>query len=222
MHTTRDLSSDSFSIRIDGRPAGFDALFPRFSEHDRLGVVVRAPCGAVGASVLILASITAFYDIQRSRSEDFFIYPDYFLFHVGRRLGDHRRLDIWPPHKELVVKDDPEELLRAINDRGVTRLLVEDRTPHLPDLERESLASARARISTALAYAATGRAADADVRIAGNAATEFYVQGVFERSTPAADSARVALEAARGRLREVGLPVEAYRRLSLDDALSLL
>jgi hypothetical protein len=222
MHTTRDLSSDAFSIRIDGRPVGFDAVFPRFSEHDRLGVVVRTPCGAVGASVLILASITAFYDIQRSRSEDFFIYPDYFLFHVGRRLGDHRRLDIWPPHKELVVEDDPEELLRAINDRGVTRLLVEDRTPHLPDLERESLASARARVSTALAYAATGRAGDADVRIAGNAVTEFYVQGVFERSTSVADSARVALETARGRLSEGGLPVEAYRRLSLDDALALL
>lgn len=211
-----------FVIRIDGRRTGFESVFPSFSEDDRVGVVVRKPCGAVGASILILASITAFYDIQRSRSKDFFIYPDYFLFHVGQRLGDHRRLDIWPSHKEVVVDDDPEALLRAINDRGVTRLLVEDRPPGAPDLEREALASARARIATAVAYAATGRAADPDVEIAGNAVTESYVPGVFERSTSVPGPARAALDRARRRLTEAGPPVEAYRRLSLDDALALL
>ena len=42
------------------------------------------PCGAVGASLLLLAAITAFDHAQRARSEHFYIYPDYFLFHVGR------------------------------------------------------------------------------------------------------------------------------------------
>jgi hypothetical protein len=48
------------------------------------------------------------------------------------------------------------------------------------------------------------------------------VQGVLERSTAVPRSARVALGQARRRLSEGGPPVEAYRRLSLDDALALL
>src|ERR1700759_3352939 len=130
---------------------------PGFEDRDRLGIVVRRPCGAVGASALVMAAVTAFYDVQRERSADFFIYPDYFVFHVGRKLGSHNRLDIWPPHKEVVVADEPEELLRAINDRGVTRLLVEDGAPGDGGIARETLASAHARLRTAIAYAGTGR-----------------------------------------------------------------
>ena len=80
------------------------------------GVVMSRPCGAVGASALITATITAFYDIQRARGDDFFVYPDYFLFHVGRRLGDHARLDVWPRHKEVVVGEEP-----AADPRGDQR-----------------------------------------------------------------------------------------------------
>jgi hypothetical protein len=222
MHSSRDLSSSGFSIQVGGRDGGLDGVFERFSERDRLGVVLRHPCGAVGASTLILAAITAFYDIQRSRAEEFFIYPDYFLFHVGRRLGDHRRLDIWPSHKEVVVDDDSEQLLRAINDRGITRLLVDDRAPREAGLERESSASAGARIETVLAYAAAGRVADHDVQIAGTPVTESYVQGVLERSTSVSASDRAALKTARQALQQGGRPVETFRRLTLDQALARL
>jgi hypothetical protein len=222
MHTTQDLSSAAFGIRLDGRPATLQEVFPGFADRDRLGVVVRRSCGATGASTLILAAVTAFYDIQRSRADDFFIYPDYFLFHVGARLGDHNMLDVWPSHKEVVVADSPEELLRAINDRGVTRLLVEDRVPGGPAFERESLASARSRVVTALAYAAAGRVADADLRVAGNSVTESYVEAVLEQSTMNPVPDREAVAAARRALHEDGVPVETYRRLSLDEALARL
>jgi hypothetical protein len=226
MHTTTDLSSSSFSIRVDGTPGDVESVFAGFSVRDRLGVVVREPCGAVGASTLILAAITAYYDVWKARAADFFIYPDYFLFHVGRLLGDHGQLDIWPSHKEVVVEDDAEQLLRAINDRGVTRLLVPDRdSPNGAsgsDLERESLASAHDRIVTALAYDAAGRVDGADVRIAGNGVTEDYVQAVIERSATMLEFDRPALEAARRGLAEEGSPVESYRRIGLEDALSLL
>ena len=59
-------------------------------------------------------------DRQRARGGAFFIYPDYFLFHVGGPLGDHSMLDIWPSHKEVVVPDQAEALLQAINDRAIT------------------------------------------------------------------------------------------------------
>jgi len=226
MHTATELSSQSFTIQVNGSPGDIQSVFAGFSAHDRLGVVVREPCGAIGASTLILAAITAYYDVWRSRSDDFFIYPDYFLFHVARPLGDHGMLDIWPSHKEVVVEDDPEQLLRAINDRGVSRLLVPDGDSRNrasgPDYERESLASARDRITTALAYDAGGRVAESDVRITGNPVTEGFVHDVIKSSAAKLEFDRAGLEAGRRTLRQDGAPVESYRRIGLEDALSRL
>jgi hypothetical protein len=222
VHSSRELSSAAFDITIDGAPVSVADLLPGFDASDRLGLVVRRPCAGVGASALLLAAVTAFYDVQRERAEDFFIYPDYFVFHVGRRLGSHNRLDIWPPHKEVVVDDEPEELLRAINDRGVTRLVVEDGAPGEGSFARETLASARDRIVTAVAYGPNGRARDADVAIGSNGVAESYVDGVLEQSReiPAAERDRIA--AARRQLVEDDRPVETYRRIGLEEALGLL
>jgi hypothetical protein len=196
MHTSTELRSDSFSIELDGRRATITDLLAGAGDDGRLGIVVREPCGAVGASLLLLAAITAFYDAQRARSERFYIYPDYFLFHVGRRHGDHSMLDVWPSHKEVVVPDDPDAILDAINDRAITWLAVPDREPaaaprqrepSVPDREpaaaprqREALSSARDRIVAAFGYSATGRVPDGDVRIAGNEVTESYARAVLD------------------------------------------
>jgi hypothetical protein len=235
-----------FEIGLAGRPASIEALFPGFGEHDRLGLVMRQPCGAVGASALIAATITAFYDIQRSRGGDFFIYPDYYLFHVGRPLGDHARLDIWPRRKEVVVEDDSQRVLEAIDDRGITRLLVEDGPAGDLELEAEALASARARIVNCLAYSASGRVAGADVRIESNPVTEGYVDAILDpearmerlraqggdgaaradaiavRAGEVETDVRRRVRRARGELLEDGVPVETYRRVELDEALALL
>lgn len=220
MHTATELSSSAFAIEVMGQAAGVQEIFPGFTDRDRLGVVVRRPCGAIGASALILAAVTSFYDVQRERHgpDGFFIYPDYFLFHVGERWGDHGMLDVWPSHKEVVVTDDPEELLRAINDRAVTRLLVEDGDARETAFERESLASARDRIVTSLAYSPDGRVAKPDVSVAGNAVTESYVDAVLEDSPHSPDNIRVA----RRSLQENGRVVETYRLLTLDEALARL
>jgi hypothetical protein len=245
VHSARELKSSSFAIEVAGRRAALEELLEGFGEHDRLGLVMRRPCGAVGASALISATVTAFYDVQRARGPDFFIYPDYYLFHVGRPLGDHARLDVWPRRKEVVVGDQPQEILEAIDDRAITRLLVEDGPPSAPVLERETLASARARIATCLAYSPRGRVKDADVRIASNPVTEGYVEAILEPEARLArlraergNGARVAAIAARAdevapevrreikldrrALVEGGVPVESYRRVDLDEALALL
>jgi len=247
MHSSRELRSSSFEIQVDGRPSRLEDLFEGFGEQDRLGVVMSRPCGAVGASALISASITAFYDVQRARGPDFFIYPDYYLFHVGAPLGDHARLDVWPRRKEVVVPTDAQAILEAIDDRAITRLVVEDGEPGDPKLEPDDVASARARIATCLAYSPSGRVADADVRIAGNAVTEGYVEAILAPEERIANlragdgegaAARIeAIEArigevapelrapilrARGELIEGGVPVESYRRIGLDEALGLL
>ncbi len=252
MHSAQELRSSSFEVSLDGRPASLADLFPGFGEQDRLGLVMRRPHGAVGASALITATITAFYDLQRARGPDFYVYPDYYLLHVGRPLGDHGRLDVWPPHKEVVVRDDPEAILEAVNDRAITRLVVEDvRAPSSGEhagFSEEALVSARARVRSCLAYSASGRVRSADVRIAGNPITEGYVQAILDPVTriaklrePGAGEAAVALADAvatrageveqdvrdgirtrRSRLIEDGVPVETYRRIALDEALALL
>jgi hypothetical protein len=265
MHSSRELRSSSFEVRVGGRPAGIRDLFEGFGEQDRLGVVMSRPCGAVGASALITATITAFYDVHRARREEFFVYPDYYLFHVGRPLGDHARLDVWPRRKEVVVGEEPQEILEAIDDRGITRLVVEDGSPTEARLDDEVVASARGRIRTCLAYSPGGRVSDADVEIASNPVTEGYVRAILDPesriarlraelaeaegdgtpgSAPAdaasADVLRARIASIESRLGEVdrdvrmrilrersallreGVPVETYRRISLDEALGLL
>jgi hypothetical protein len=246
MHSSRELRSDSFEIAVEGRAVAVSELFEGFGEQDRLGVVLRGPCAAVGASALICAAITAFYDIQRARGDDFFVYPEYYLFHVGGPHGEHARLDVFPRRKEPVVADDPETLLEALNERGITRLVVEDGDPREPDLDRAELASARGRLASCLAYSPSGRVRDGDVRIAGNYVTEGYVEAILDpesrmarlqegdederalaemiarRAGEVAPGLRAEVAAGRRRLIEDGRPVETYRRLGTDEALALL
>lgn len=229
MHTAETLDGSSFAFTAGGRKVEFSELLPDFTEQDRLGVIVRSPCGAVGASALILATVTAFYDLQRQRAgnfgdaEDFFVYPDYFIFHVGGPLGDHKMLDIFPSHKEVVVEDEAEEILRAINDRAVTRLLVEDLEDAgqvEPELDRPTLASTRLR--TAVAYSPTGRVACADLSVAGNEVTEGYVSEVLDQSEEVEAGIRKDMRSRRSDVLEGGRPLETYRRLTVDDALARL
>jgi hypothetical protein len=245
MHSSQELRSSSFEIEVEGRSTRLEDLFEGFGEHDRLGLIVRQPCGAVGASALITATVTAFYDIQRARSDDFFVYPSYFLLHVGRPFGDHSMLDVWPARKEVVVPEEPERILEAIVDRGVTRLVVEDGQAAAVDYPPELLAGARMEIVSCLAYSPSGRVDASDVRIASNEVTEGYVGAILDpdahagelRSEDAAsayadtiasragevDAAeRARIQRARDELKENGRPVETYRRIGLDEALGLL
>ena len=246
MHSSYELRSDSFAVEIEGHPASIGDLFPGFGEQDRLGVVVRGPCGAVGASALVCATVTAFYDFRRARGGDFFVYPEYYLLHAGEPRGDHGMLDVFPARKEPVVRDEPEALLEALNERAITRLVVEDREPGEPELDRTELESAQGRLLTCLAYSPAGRVHHGDVRIAGNEVTEGYVEAILdpearmerlrqgdederalaewvaERAGEVAPELRAPVAAARAELIEDGRPVETYRRLGMDEALALL
>jgi len=152
-------------------------------------------------------------------------------------------LDVYPGHKEVVVPDEAEALLEAINDRAITWLLVEDCEPAPAPLRRETLASACSRIRGVFAYSPHGRVADADLRIAGNEVTESYVRAVLDpdrlvaligdpddpyaatvarRAAGAPAQVRARLLAERDELCERGRPVESYRRLTVDQALACL
>jgi hypothetical protein len=246
MHSSRQLTSDQFEITVAGRPARIEDLFPGFGEQARIGVVVRDDFGAVGASTLLTAAITAFYDIQRDLYPDgFYRYVDYFLFHADHIRGNHAMLDVFPGHKEVVVADDPESVLRAVNDRGITHLVVPEGEPKNAEFRPETLNGAKHRIKSALLFSPRGRVEGADIEIKGNDHVDFYVWATLrpaewlarfeaqggdpkliagERSRLGEVDDDVASEilAARDRLRVRGRTVESFRRISIDEALRLL
>ena len=210
MHTT-GLRAADFRLVISGGaggPADIDDLFPAFDEHDRLGIVLASDNAAAGAATLILATVTAFYDRLRAVGEPFFAYPDFFAFHVGRRRGSLRKLDVYPEHKEVVVPAEPEAVARAVNDRAITRLLVPDGTGRSDAIANETRASAGRRIRTALAYASDGHPADPDVTLARSPNADAFVEQMLE-ATGAPPTLR-------------GDGQQHFRRVELEAALRLL
>jgi hypothetical protein len=217
VHTTV-LGSDEFELTIDGEPAAIEMLFEGFSEHDRLGIVIASDHGAAGAATLILATVTAFYDRLRASGEAFFAYPDYFALHVGQRHGSLRKLDVYPDHKEIVVPADAESIVRAINDRGITRLLVPGRVPRAPQLTPETRASAERLIRTTLVYSRRGRVLRPNIAVIGSERAESFVTEML-----AAEEADLDAHAIRGALRQPGgPPQESFRRIELPGALGML
>jgi hypothetical protein len=203
MHTT-GLRSDEFQITVGGRRGTIADVFPGFDEHDRLGVVIADDLGAAGAGTLILAAVTAFYDHLRASQAEFFAYADYFAFHVGSDRGTLRKLDVYPAHKEVVVPAEPELILEAINDRGVTRLLVPDGPPAPPQVAAETRHSAHRRLRTALVYSPSGETAGGDIVVRGSAQSDAFIDAM--------------LGAPAGGPR----PPQSFRRLSADEALGML
>jgi hypothetical protein len=246
MHSSGELTKDKFEVNVDGQPAWVDDLFPGFGEQARVGLIVRDDFGAVGASSLLMAAVTGFYDIQRDRNPDgFYRYADYFLFHAGHIHGCHAMLDVFPDHKEVVVADDPESILRAVNDRGITHLIVPEGEPREAALHPETLNGAKERIKGAIAYSPSGRVEGADIEIKGNEHIDFYVWATlepaewcarseaegadpklvaWERSRLGEVSDEVAAEilAQREQLKVSDRSVESFRRTSIDEALCLL
>jgi hypothetical protein len=112
----------------------------------------------------------------------------------------------------VVVANDAERILEAINDRGVTRLLVPDPpagvTAPAPALERETRHSAQRRIRSALVYSPTGATAGADVLVRGSAHSDAYIDAML--GGPAGGPA------AQPR------PAQSFRRVDPHQALGLL
>ncbi|MCK9248331.1 MAG: hypothetical protein M0P31_05055 [Solirubrobacteraceae bacterium] len=182
MHTARQLDESLFTIEIDGRPTDRAALLRGWGPLDRLGVVTHEPLGTIGASHLLQLAITAFYDARPARRDrERPVYPDVFVFHVGGRWGDHADFDVYPPRKEVFVDDDPRSILEAINDRGITRLVVPDRAPEPTQHGWKEPAQALDRIVDAWAYSPTGRVAGGDVAVsASGARAEANVRMILE------------------------------------------
>ncbi|MEW8985911.1 MAG: hypothetical protein AB2401_02695 [Bacillus sp. (in: firmicutes)] len=225
MHTTNSLNLSQFTFSVNNHEASFEDIFPDFNETDRIGIVLRSPGGSAGASSLLMAAITKFYDFHRpllgAEKDKLWIYPDYFVFHINHWHMDHYWLDVWPPHKEVIVENDPEQILEAINDRGITRLIVEDMSPNQATFLRETVTNAKLRIKSALAYAANGRVEN-DVRIRNRSQAETYVRDSLKRTKGISSEFYQEICNARDGLVVDDWVEETFRRIKVDDALNML
>jgi hypothetical protein len=81
----------------------------------------------------------------------------YFTFQTDERLVDYCWFDIWPVHKNIETARGGEAVLRTINDRGITILLVPDKPTGDPDLDAVSRESFERRIDSCFLYAPDGQ-----------------------------------------------------------------
>lgn len=169
MHASKIINSRDFRVTVKGNDVSLAEVFPQWTAADRVGIVVHEPFGALGASLLLQAGVSFFYAADPARIRGLAQYPPIFLFHVGGRHGDHSPLDFWPSRREIFLPDDPYEVLGAIRDRAITRLLVPDVPNGGTDYVYAApsgwtdLHSALEQTVSAYAYSATGSVAEADV-----------------------------------------------------------
>ncbi len=217
MHLSRLVKTSEFVFTVGGEPASFDDVLPDFGPTERVGVVSRSPGSAHRAAGLVLAAVARFYELRLEKSQDFYAYPDFYVFHVGELRGYHGMIDVWPEHKEVVVAGNAESIVSAVNDRGVTRLLIEEAPPAGGLMARETVEGFRSGLVTAYSFDPFGPADSRE----GVAVTP---------SEPGVRAIRASAEISRSvvggdvvsrLLADAGAP-QSFRRIAWDEALSIL
>mgnify|MGYP006286338667 CR=1 FL=1 len=215
MHTTEELTGETFEYRRDGEAVPRPEVMPATAVDDRLGVVMASPTDGLGAGNFVLSCVTAFYDELRARRDEFFEYPDYYTFQASPDLLDYLEFDIWPDHKNVSVAPDPERALRAVNDRAIDVLLVPDSSGNDADVEgikEVTFRSAERRIDACYLYAPDGDLADADFSVG----VPWTAVGGWYRETIDAAGDGAAAFAPPGP--ESTTLVQGFREVDLDEA----
>lgn len=216
MHLSRLLDTGAFGFSVAGATAGFDDVLPGFARNERVAIVCRTPGASHRAAGLLLAAVGRFYEIRRRESDDFYAYPDFYVIHAGRLHGYHGKIDVWPEHKEVVVAADPESVLSAINDRAVTRLLIEQAPPASGLFARETVAALRERLVTAYCFDPAGSPGADDVVVTPSEAAATAIRQSAESSR------ELVGDEAADRLVDAAAAPQGFRRLGADDVLSTL
>jgi hypothetical protein len=164
MHTSQQGGTDAFEVTVGGQALPAAELLG-LEKGDRLGVVVTAPFGGLGAGLLVGLATAAYFDVAGGERRGRNLYPEIYLIHVGGPWGSHASFDFWPERKEIFA-GNAVEALRAINAQGITHLAVPAGAAHeVTHGFRESEIAAD-RIRHCYLYHPSGQLADADVTIA--------------------------------------------------------
>ncbi|MEG3123366.1 hypothetical protein U1738_05510 [Sphingomonas sp. GB1N7] len=164
MHTAFDVKESMFRIATGSTYTTRDEVID-WEPRDRLGVLIDRHVGALGAGLLTLLVTTAFYDCRSRRRRQRPLYPDIFLFHIGGPWGCFINFDFFPDHKEIMVHPDPAKILREVNNRGITHLVIPDRPRSLANHRFKEPEAAFDRIKQCFIYGVDGEVAGADLHI---------------------------------------------------------
>ena len=156
MHSTAVFASTDFEIVDRGQATTHARYFSGFARTDRLGLFAPEGCEGAGATLLIMACVTAFYDRYREEGGDFFAYPDFFSFQRRQPAAAYSMFDIWPGHKDVPVPEGANETAAAITDRGVGIMLLPDRPPRSNEFQRVQMASLERNVRRCLLYSEDG------------------------------------------------------------------
>ncbi len=220
MHGAK-LRDTDFEISVNGISLPLANYFSDYANTKRLGVVAPNRFEGVGATNLIMAHVTAFYDCYRAVSEDFFAYPDYFSFQTIEPLARYTMFDIWPDHKNVLIGDNHQARLSAITDRAINILLV----PEGPAKDREydeiQLAATERLIDICYIYSANGSVQDPDVviRCKKDPLAE-WAQAVFDSVDE--DQSQAAAAEWKATHSNSETLEQTYRRISPQEALLLI
>lgn len=132
MHTSKVLQSSDFQYvrrATDGNAdAGMRVLFPDYQVSDRIGVVSpRVEDGLVHVSYALLGLTTTFYDRLRSRTANFYDYPQHFAFLGATADGvsleaTWGNLDVWPDSQWLFAPATATAMIKKVFDFQINRL----------------------------------------------------------------------------------------------------
>lgn len=169
MHTSTVIASPDFQYWEIGqdrtRQVDFETFCPTYHEQDRTAVI--SPIledGVLNTGYALLAMTTVFYDIQRSRPGEFFIYPQHFaimdmdeesVVTRGGRLsldlkttgGPWTNLDVWPESKWYGAPGTASGMLQKVLDLQINRIFwpepfgPADGEAQLPDYAKRMLLS---------------------------------------------------------------------------------
>ena len=166
MHSTAVFASTDFDIVDRGQATTHARYFSGFARTERLGLFAPDGCEGAGATLLIMACVTAFYDRYREEGGDFFAYPDFFSFQRRQPPASYGMFDIWPGHKDVPVPGGANETAAAITDRGVGILLLPDRPPRNNEFHRVQMASLERNVKRCLLYSEEGQVGEPTLEVA--------------------------------------------------------
>ena len=222
MHSTAVFASTDFAIVDRGKATTHARYFSGFARTDRLGLFAPDGCEGAGATLLIMACVTAFYDRYREEGGDFFAYPDFFSFQRRQRPASYGMFDIWPGHKDVPVPGGANETAAAITDRGVDILLLPDRAPRVNEFQPVQMASLERNVRRCLLYSEEGQVEEPTLEVATSKAEPIrdWAAAVFDSVEGDAD-----WQERRKRFLDA-MPADAarqsFREISLEQALPLL
>ena len=164
MHSSK-LRGTDFDLTVAGATVAHSDFFAGFASTRRVGVVSPRPLDGLGATALLLAHVTAFYDAYRATDADFFAYPDFFTFQRAVAIANYGMMDVWPERKNVELGAEVSDAVDAITDRAVDVLLVPDGGEREVELHPVQQAAVARQISDCYLYGIDGRVADADITV---------------------------------------------------------